>query len=123
VTHSDVAAIVERMKSVKRKILVLSGKGGVGKSTFAANFARSLCKLDVRDNDEKPNDADDDDDDSDDYRAQVGSFIYYHTHTHTFMHKILYKAFRCIFSLSKKKMMLVSEIVDSRLFLGWIVRH
>ncbi|KAJ7583292.1 P-loop containing nucleoside triphosphate hydrolase protein [Mycena floridula] len=30
--------IRERMKSVKRKILVLSGKGGVGKSTFTAQL-------------------------------------------------------------------------------------
>ena len=28
----------ERMTQVKRKILVLSGKGGVGKSTFAAQL-------------------------------------------------------------------------------------
>jgi Mrp family chromosome partitioning ATPase len=30
--------IRERMKHVKRKILVLSGKGGVGKSTFTAQL-------------------------------------------------------------------------------------
>jgi Mrp family chromosome partitioning ATPase len=30
--------IRERMSSVKRKILVLSGKGGVGKSTFTAQL-------------------------------------------------------------------------------------
>lgn len=30
--------IKERMSSVKRKILVLSGKGGVGKSTFTAQL-------------------------------------------------------------------------------------
>ena len=28
----------ERMSTVKRKILVLSGKGGVGKSTFTAQL-------------------------------------------------------------------------------------
>ena len=31
--------IRERMASVRRKILVLSGKGGVGKSTFCAQLA------------------------------------------------------------------------------------
>lgn len=30
--------IKERMASVKRKILILSGKGGVGKSTFTAQL-------------------------------------------------------------------------------------
>ena len=30
--------IRERMSSVKRKILILSGKGGVGKSTFTAQL-------------------------------------------------------------------------------------
>lgn len=30
--------VKERMKDVKRKILVLSGKGGVGKSTFTAQL-------------------------------------------------------------------------------------
>lgn len=31
------------MKSVKRKVLVLSGKGGVGKSTFAAGLSWALA--------------------------------------------------------------------------------
>lgn len=35
--------IQNRMASVKHKILVLSGKGGVGKSTFAAQLAFSLA--------------------------------------------------------------------------------
>ena len=35
-------APAERLKGVKRKILVLSGKGGVGKSSVAANLAISL---------------------------------------------------------------------------------
>ena len=39
----DLAAIEERMRSVKHKILVLSGKGGVGKSTVAAQLAFSLA--------------------------------------------------------------------------------
>jgi len=34
--------IRKRMGAIKRKILVLSGKGGVGKSTIAANLAMSL---------------------------------------------------------------------------------
>lgn len=69
------------MKHVKRKILVLSGKGGVGKSTFSANFARALCKLDTRQTDNQTTtDADDHDDDdsssssstdSEDFKAQV----------------------------------------------------
>jgi len=35
----DIADIVERMKTVKHKILVLSGKGGVGKSTVSAQLS------------------------------------------------------------------------------------
>ena len=34
---------VERLSDVKHKILVLSGKGGVGKSTVTANLARCLA--------------------------------------------------------------------------------
>ena len=40
----DVIAIGQRLKDVKRKILVLSGKGGVGKSTFAAQLAYGLAE-------------------------------------------------------------------------------
>ena len=36
-------AISARMCRISRKILVLSGKGGVGKSTIAANIAASLA--------------------------------------------------------------------------------
>ena len=32
-----------RMAGVKHKILVLSGKGGVGKSTFTAHLAHGLA--------------------------------------------------------------------------------
>lgn len=39
----DLQAIAERMSTVKNKILVLSGKGGVGKSTFAAQLAFALA--------------------------------------------------------------------------------
>eukprot|EP00897_Mesotaenium_endlicherianum_P007381 jgi/Mesen1/6671/ME000342S05761 len=42
----DVAAIGERMLTVKHKILVLSGKGGVGKSTFAAQLSFALAAQD-----------------------------------------------------------------------------
>lgn len=39
----DLPAIKERMSEVKRKVLVLSGKGGVGKSTFTAGLAWALA--------------------------------------------------------------------------------
>jgi len=39
-----VEQISVRLKSVKHKILVLSGKGGVGKSTFSAQLAFTLAK-------------------------------------------------------------------------------
>lgn len=40
---TDLAAIAERMSSIKNKLLVLSGKGGVGKSTFATQLAFELA--------------------------------------------------------------------------------
>ena len=36
--------LATRMERIGRKILVLSGKGGVGKSTVAANLAMSLAQ-------------------------------------------------------------------------------
>ena len=39
----DLAAIGERLATIKHVILVLSGKGGVGKSTFSAQLAFSLA--------------------------------------------------------------------------------
>lgn len=40
----DERVLQTRMESIDRKILVLSGKGGVGKSTVAANLAVSLAQ-------------------------------------------------------------------------------
>ncbi|XP_029433237.1 cytosolic Fe-S cluster assembly factor NUBP1 isoform X2 [Rhinatrema bivittatum] len=40
--------IKEKMKTVKHKILVLSGKGGVGKSTFSAHLAHGLAENDTK---------------------------------------------------------------------------
>lgn len=39
----DIEPINQRMKSIKHKILVLSGKGGVGKSTFSAQLSFALA--------------------------------------------------------------------------------
>ncbi|GBF93953.1 cytosolic Fe-S cluster assembly factor [Raphidocelis subcapitata] len=39
----DLVAIAERLSTIKHKVLVLSGKGGVGKSTFAAQLAFALA--------------------------------------------------------------------------------
>ncbi|KAI4375627.1 hypothetical protein MLD38_013476 [Melastoma candidum] len=44
----DLVAIAERMATVKHKILVLSGKGGVGKSTFSAQLSFALASLDFQ---------------------------------------------------------------------------
>ena len=41
--HTAVARVADRMKNIKHVVLVLSGKGGVGKSTVAAQLARSLA--------------------------------------------------------------------------------
>ena len=41
-------ALSARMGRIGRKILVLSGKGGVGKSTVAANLAIALAKANKR---------------------------------------------------------------------------
>ena len=41
-----VVEIKEHLALVKHKILVLSGKGGVGKSTFTAQLARGIA-LDI----------------------------------------------------------------------------
>lgn len=44
----DLPIIKERLRGVKRKVLVLSGKGGVGKSTFSALFAQGFSSLNRR---------------------------------------------------------------------------
>ena len=40
---ADIPAIQERLKNVKHKILVISGKGGVGKSTFSSQLSFALA--------------------------------------------------------------------------------
>ncbi len=42
----DIGEIVERMSTVKHKLLILSGKGGVGKSTVSAQLSFALAQLD-----------------------------------------------------------------------------
>ncbi|ESQ47902.1 hypothetical protein EUTSA_v10021039mg [Eutrema salsugineum] len=42
----DLVGIAERMSTVKHKILVLSGKGGVGKSTLSAQLSFALAGMD-----------------------------------------------------------------------------
>lgn len=44
----DLVAIAERMATVKHKILILSGKGGVGKSTFSAQLSFALAGMDYQ---------------------------------------------------------------------------
>ncbi|KAK4585424.1 hypothetical protein RGQ29_022901 [Quercus rubra] len=44
----DLVVIAERMATVKHKILVLSGKGGVGKSTFSAQLSFALAAMDFQ---------------------------------------------------------------------------
>jgi Mrp family chromosome partitioning ATPase len=41
----DIPVITERLSGVKHKVMVLSGKGGVGKSTFSALFAQAFSSL------------------------------------------------------------------------------
>ncbi|KAI8873858.1 nucleotide-binding protein 1 [Ramicandelaber brevisporus] len=62
----DLPVIAERLSNVKHKILVLSGKGGVGKSTFTAQLAFALGHH----NDNDGNN--DDDEDEEEEPAEVG---------------------------------------------------
>jgi len=43
---TGIELVRKRLESVKYKILVLSGKGGVGKSTFTSLLARGLAAAD-----------------------------------------------------------------------------
>jgi Mrp family chromosome partitioning ATPase len=43
----DVEYIREKLSNVKHKLLVLSGKGGVGKSTFSSQLSLSLARQDT----------------------------------------------------------------------------
>ena len=43
----DIGKIVENLRNVKHKILVLSGKGGVGKSTVSSQLALALAMKDL----------------------------------------------------------------------------
>lgn len=45
VSFAGIQLVKEKLKNVKYKILVLSGKGGVGKSTFTLLLARSLAAV------------------------------------------------------------------------------
>eukprot|EP01095_Lingulamoeba_sp_RSL-Kostka_P006319 TRINITY_DN197_c0_g4_i1.p1 TRINITY_DN197_c0_g4~~TRINITY_DN197_c0_g4_i1.p1 ORF type:complete len:345 (-),score=152.70 TRINITY_DN197_c0_g4_i1:160-1194(-) len=67
----DIEKIKERMKSVKHKILVLSGKGGVGKSTFSAQLSYALASTTFKKNEEENNE-DDEEDDEEDHLNQIG---------------------------------------------------
>jgi Mrp family chromosome partitioning ATPase len=42
----DIPVIAEHLKDVKHKVLILSGKGGVGKSTFSALLAQAFASQD-----------------------------------------------------------------------------
>ncbi|KAI8320579.1 cytosolic Fe-S cluster assembly factor nubp1-A [Martensiomyces pterosporus] len=44
----DISLVTERLSSVKHKILILSGKGGVGKSTFTSQLAFALASDDEK---------------------------------------------------------------------------
>jgi hypothetical protein len=43
ISISDVEEIKNRLSNVKHKVIILSGKGGVGKSTFTAHLAHGLA--------------------------------------------------------------------------------
>lgn len=50
----DLAIVRERLKDVKHKVLVLSGKGGVGKSTVSAMLGWALSEGEEGENDVSP---------------------------------------------------------------------
>eukprot|EP00003_Mantamonas_plastica_P032810 TRINITY_DN909_c0_g1_i4.p1 TRINITY_DN909_c0_g1~~TRINITY_DN909_c0_g1_i4.p1 ORF type:complete len:223 (-),score=30.00 TRINITY_DN909_c0_g1_i4:156-761(-) len=41
----DIPKIIENMKGIQHKILILSGKGGVGKSTFTSHLGYALAEM------------------------------------------------------------------------------
>ena len=43
-THIAIAVVQDKLSSVKHKIVVLSGKGGVGKTTFACQLSFALAQ-------------------------------------------------------------------------------
>jgi len=45
ITYKDFTAIAERMATLKHKVLVLSRKSDVGKSTFAAQLSFALADI------------------------------------------------------------------------------
>eukprot|EP00659_Diplonema_papillatum_P008832 gene8832-13686_t len=47
-TDPDVAPITNRMASIRRKVLVLSGKGGVGKSTLTKELGFTIGRLNLQ---------------------------------------------------------------------------
>ena len=65
----DLPVIAEKLRGVKRKVLVLSGKGGVGKSTFSALFAQGFSSLKRRKLDQKTAGAEDGMEDEEDEEA------------------------------------------------------
>lgn len=42
--RAAVGVVTDKLASVKHKVLVLSGKGGVGKTTFACQLSFALAK-------------------------------------------------------------------------------
>src|SRR3990170_6217936 len=46
--HGRVEKIKEKMSKIKHKVAIMSGKGGVGKSTVTANLAVALAQMNLR---------------------------------------------------------------------------
>lgn len=68
-----VEEIRQKMTSVKHKVLVLSGKGGVGKSTFSAHLSHALAS----------------DDSTEVSPKKCRTFIFTHKYMSVFVHKYL----------------------------------
>lgn len=54
IVHTDLPQIMERLGDIRHKILVLSGKGGVGKSTVSSQLAFALAMSDNPQDAEEP---------------------------------------------------------------------